>query len=298
MNARITPLLTALSILVWGATGLVAQQEPAGQPAQHSSEAPDATRADSHTLGAVLSALAAQTGATAVVESPMSGWDASQFSAPNIDRAVEMLTTAFPELRWRKVYLRPGERPTPEKLAGWLRALDQVESAGLVLTDDKGAKMTYLARDVPVEPDYFDTMADRKVAFDPSPVYILYAREAPRSVRAEASAPQTSGEEPMPKETPRDHPGPQASKAILQDWLRNYSTMGETDRQQALRGALETVAGLGGDTLRQMGRDWRDMMRNMTPEERRQYGVIRIGPPRGGRRGPQAGGPGGPPPAR
>ncbi len=298
MNARSWMLLLAPCLMVWGVTRAVAQQEPAGQPAQPSTEAHNAQQSENHTLGAVLSTLAAHAGATVMVERPMDGWDASQFTAPDIDRAGEMLTTAFPELRWRKVYLRPGERPTAEKLAAWLRALDQVESAGLVLTDTKGAKMTYLARDVPVEPGYFDNMADRKVAFDPTPVYVLYAREATRSARADGAAPQSGGDEPMPKETPQGHPGPQASKTILQDWLRNYSTMGETDRQQALRGVLETVAGLGPDTLRQMGRDWREMMRNMTPEERRQYGVIRIGPPRGGRRGPQMGGPGGPSTAR
>ncbi len=94
----------------------------------------------------------------------------------NPDAAVAALVSGLKDTSWRKVYMLQAEAAAsqrPERLAAMVRALDTLETGGLVLENPATRRAMSLQKNLPVLPGFSDELRQRQ--FDPNGVYVIYS---------------------------------------------------------------------------------------------------------------------------
>ncbi len=177
--------------------------------------------------------------------------------AKTIADALDAVTAQVDGLRWKKVYLRvEAGNPEPRQLVEWVRAAYNMEAAGIILTDERGERMTYAVRNVPADKGYFKDMDKKKVPFQPQPVYVVFYPKPPL----------------MPAQAPEEGQGPSAEVALdlSQKWFETYAQMSPNERQRALYGMMQGILSDPG-MVQQIVRDGIGMWMRMTPDERNAF---------------------------
>jgi hypothetical protein len=92
------------------------------------------------------------------------------------DATVAALCAGLKDVAWRKVYLLQSEargQMRPERLAAIVRALDLIETGGLVLENPATRRAMSLQKNLPVLPGFGDELRQRQ--FDPGGIYVIYS---------------------------------------------------------------------------------------------------------------------------
>lgn len=92
------------------------------------------------------------------------------------DATVVALVSGLKDVAWRKVYLTQAEAKggmRPERLAAMVRALDMLETGGLVLENPSTRRAMSLQKNLPVLPGFGDEL--RQLRFDPAAIYVIYS---------------------------------------------------------------------------------------------------------------------------
>ncbi len=95
----------------------------------------------------------------------------------NIDKTMDALAAQFKGTSWRRIYLsqsQAGVIPAPEKLANAVRAMDEIQNAGLVLENPGTKKASTLIKDYTVTQNFPQELTANQ--FNNAPVYIFYAK--------------------------------------------------------------------------------------------------------------------------
>jgi len=96
--------------------------------------------------------------------------------AKSVDEAVTALTGGLKNAAWRKVYLTRSEAASglpAAKLAAMVRALDALETGGLVLENPGTRRAVSFQKNLPILPGFAEEL--RSLNFEPVPVYVIYS---------------------------------------------------------------------------------------------------------------------------
>lgn len=97
-------------------------------------------------------------------------------SANTIEEAVQALVSGIRNAAWRKVYLTRSEASAgipAAKLASMVRAVDMLETGGLVLENPGTRRAVSLQKNLPILPGFAEEL--QSLNFDPVPVYVIYS---------------------------------------------------------------------------------------------------------------------------
>ncbi|NLH99992.1 MAG: hypothetical protein GX446_10955 [Chthonomonadales bacterium] len=92
------------------------------------------------------------------------------------EATVAAMVSGLKDVAWRKVYLMQSESTSglrPERLAAMVRALDMLETGGLVLENPATRRAISVQKNLPVLPGFGDELRQRQ--FDPNAVYVIYS---------------------------------------------------------------------------------------------------------------------------
>lgn len=169
MTKRIPFLTAALLCCLFAATASFAQQRQ-GRPQPPRSYTPELT--------AVVEKLAKDYQVRIVVDPaiflPAPPAEIGQVRA--VDEAIVRLTEGVKGVAWRKVYLTKSEAGSgipAARLAAMVRAVDILETGGLVLENPGTRRATSLQKNLPVLPGFAEEL--RSLNFEPTPVYVIYS---------------------------------------------------------------------------------------------------------------------------
>jgi len=96
--------------------------------------------------------------------------------AASAEAAVNSLVAPVKNCAWRKVYMMRNEASSgipAGRLAAMVRAIDILETGGLVLENPATRRAVSLQKNMPVLPGFADEL--KSLRFDPAPVYVVYS---------------------------------------------------------------------------------------------------------------------------
>lgn len=96
--------------------------------------------------------------------------------AQSADAAVNALVAGLKNAAWRKVYLTQSEASAgipAARLAAMVRAVDVLETGGLVLENPATRRAISLQKNMPILPGFAEEL--RSLRFNPAPVYVIYS---------------------------------------------------------------------------------------------------------------------------
>jgi len=94
----------------------------------------------------------------------------------SVDEAMVKLLGYTKTAAWRRVYLTRSEATSgipAAKLAAMVRAIDSLQTGGLVIEDPGTRRACSLQKNLPVMPGFSDELVS--LSFEPTPVYVLYS---------------------------------------------------------------------------------------------------------------------------
>jgi hypothetical protein len=92
------------------------------------------------------------------------------------DATIAAMVAGLKDTSWRKVYLQKSETSAslrPERLAAMVRALDTLETGGIVLENPATRRAVSVQKNLPVLPGFRDELRERK--FDEAGIYVIYS---------------------------------------------------------------------------------------------------------------------------
>jgi len=90
-----------------------------------------------------------------------------------VEAALNSLVAQVKNCAWRRVYLKSGSTPSPDRLAAAVRALETIEESGLVLENPASKRATSFLKGFPVSPSFTEDLAAQQ--FATTPVYVIFS---------------------------------------------------------------------------------------------------------------------------
>ncbi|NUQ70508.1 MAG: hypothetical protein HUU17_06760 [Chthonomonadales bacterium] len=170
---RYVPRLSFILAAALCSGPIAAQNGSAGQ--QKRPEAPKSYRAE---FGVVAESLANTYNVRLIVDPGL--FIASPPTPPkearSIEEALNMLLKGVTNSAWRRAYLGQAESsagPNPARLAAMVRAIDSLETGGLVLENPTTRRAVSYQKNMPVLQGFHEELKSLK--FDPVPIYVVYS---------------------------------------------------------------------------------------------------------------------------
>ncbi|MGC8666744.1 MAG: hypothetical protein ACP5VE_01325 [Chthonomonadales bacterium] len=172
-------------------------------------------------------------------------------SGDTIEAALNSLVAQVKNSAWRRVYLKAGASPSPDRLAAAVRALEMIEESGLVLENPASRRATSFLKGFPVPASFTEDLAAQQ--FATSPVYVIFSTtpsaDAPKSLEERYMDLQRQQLEMMMQMTPDQ------LQAAMARGMQMWQSLDPATRTQMMG---------------QMMRAGMQMFMNMPPEQRQQ----------------------------